>query len=144
MPCLVASWSSIPIYFNLFPSFNSTIFSDARRSSNSVPEANVALSSEFVHRNLNSCFENVREKLVQLMNFYVHDRILDRKVLEAVEAGDQEALATAFAAGASPNARTHASVDSLSGVGISPSTALSLAAYHGDITMVNKCARVIL
>ena len=67
----------------------------------------------------------------------MHDRILDRKVLEAVEAGDEEALATAFAAGASANARTHASADSLSGAGILPCTALSLAASRGDITMVN-------
>ena len=70
----------------------------------------------------------------------MHDRILDRKVLEAVEAGDEEALATAFAAGASANARTHASADSLSGAGILPCTALSLAASRGDITMVNVYA----
>ena len=74
------------------------------------------------------------------MYFHVHDRLLDRKVLEAVEAGDEEALATAFAAGASANARTHASADSLLRAGILPCTALSLAASRGDIAMVNVYA----
>ena len=62
--------------------------------------------------------------------------MLDRKVLEAVYASDEKAMATAFAAGASPNARTPVTADSLPGARNIPYTALSLAASRGDIIMV--------